>query len=551
MWYRPNSNKVVVIAKKQDSLIESITLFSYLFCAFLFMVGLLQLLSVLLKAGNDGRSLNLFVNLNIRSQVHSTIIFISILSFLIIGAATISFFIQRYNRNNIDKLSRTASILVKEMQKRLLNYGDFNNAKRQDSGTNYDLQKLIEEVSDIHDVDVNIYNLAGDLRVSSEADVYKKGVLSTKMHPEAFYHLDRLRQVQYVQEETMSSLRYLSIYSAVRDEQGRVYAYLNIPYFLSQIDLNQEISNFLVTIINLNAFIFLIAGVIALFITNKITRSFSVIGDKMKEITFGRTNEEIVWTRNDEIGELVKQYNKMVNQLEQSAEALAKSEREGAWREMARQVAHEIKNPLTPMKLSIQYLQKAVDNNQENVKELTTNVANTLVEQIDHLSKIASDFSQFANIGTRNVEVFDLHQVLAALKDLYTSNPRITFRWKKVPGRVMMKADKTHMNRLFTNLLANAVDACSRQAKCRIDISEEWFNNDILIKVRDNGEGIPAEMRARIFTPNFTTKSSGTGLGLAMCKTIVEQAQGKIWFETEVGQGTTFFVQLSVLRDAS
>lgn len=548
LWYKPNNQKVVIVAKKRNTLIESITLFSYLFCAFLFMVALLQLISILLKAGNDRKALQIFWQLNIRSQVHSTIIFISILSFLIIGIATISFFISRYNRNNIDKLSRTAGILVKEMQKRSEDLSIFDDfISIYDSVTIDNVRNLIEEVADIHNVDVNVYDEEGNLTVSSEAEVYKRGILSNKMHPEAFYHLNRLRQVQYVQQEKMSSLEYLSIYSVVRNEKGDVIAYLNIPYFLSQIDVNQEISNFLVTIINLNAFIFLIAGIIALFITNKITRSFSIIGDKMKEIRLGKTNEEIEWNRKDEIGELVKQYNKMVQQLEKSAEALAKSEREGAWREMARQVAHEIKNPLTPMKLSIQYLQKAIHSNKTNVKELTSSVANTLIEQIDHLSKIAADFSRFANIGNRNLEVFDLHQVIENLKDLYSANPDVEVLWKREEAPIWMKADKTHMNRLLTNLLTNSIDACNGQGKCRIQIIEEQKDSTILLQIKDNGEGISKEMQPKIFTPNFTTKSSGTGLGLAMCKSIVEQAGGKIWFETERGIGTTFFVELPLI----
>jgi two-component system, NtrC family, nitrogen regulation sensor histidine kinase NtrY len=547
LWYKASNNKVVVIAKKRDSLIESITLFSYLFCAFLFMVGLMQLIAFLLNVFNVHG--NIFSSLSIRSQVHGTIIFISILSFLIIGAATISFFISRYNRNNIDKLSRTSGIMVREMQKRIQDQSIFDDVlKIYDSLSNADLQKLIEEVSDIHDVDVNVYTLQGNLRVSSRPEYYNWGVLSTKIHPEAFYHLSRLREVQYVQEESMSSLSYQSMYAPVRDDKGEVYAYLNIPYFSSQLDLNQEISNFLVTIINLNAFIFLIAGVIALFITNKITRSFSIIGDKMKEVRLGKTNEEIEWNYKDEIGELVQQYNKMVRQLEQSAEALAKSEREGAWREMARQVAHEIKNPLTPMKLSIQYLQKAINNNQSNVKELTSNVANTLIEQIDHLSKIAADFSRFANIGNKNVEVLDLHQVLSSLVGLYSADPKVKLEWDKVQLPLKMKADKTHMNRLFTNLLTNAVDACANEEKCLIKIKEEANDGHVLIQVKDNGEGIPEETRSKIFVPNFTTKTSGTGLGLAMCKSIVEQAGGDIWFETETDKGTTFFVQLPLLK---
>ncbi|HWR33620.1 MAG TPA: HAMP domain-containing sensor histidine kinase, partial [Chitinophagaceae bacterium] len=536
LWYRTGNEKVVVIARKKETIIEAITLFSYIFCSFLFLVALVQLISFFLKTGFNRRKLKNLLQLNIRKQVHSTIIFISVFSFIIIGIATISFFISRYNRNNSDKLSRTMKIMVNEMEKKLSDQHTFDDVvKIYDSVSNTDLQRLVNEVSDIHGVDVNVYDLEGDLQVSSEANVYRKGVLSKKIDPTAFYHLNRMRQVLHAQEEKIGNISYLSIYSPVRDEEGKVYAYINIPYFTSKPELRQEISNFLVTIINLNAFIFLIAGLIALFIANRITSSFSVISDKMKEVNLGKMNEQIVWNRNDEIGELVQEYNKMVAKLGESAIALAKSEREGAWREMARQVAHEIKNPLTPMKLSIQYLQKAINNNQPNVKELSANVANTLVEQIDHLSKIAADFSQFANIGTTHVELFDLHDVLGSLKDLFQPNQNVELTWYPVNERLMLKADKTQMNRLFTNLFTNAVEACRENGICRIEVNERKEGDKIIVSVKDDGEGIPVEMQERIFIPNFTTKSSGTGLGLAMCKGIVEQAKGRIWFETEQG----------------
>lgn len=548
LWYRASKDKVVVIARQKGTIIETITLFSYIFCSFLFLVAFVQLISLILKTGYNWKGLNKLLQLNIRSQVHSTIIFISIFSFLIIGAATISFFITRYKKSNSDKLSRTMKIMVNEMEKKLSDHSTFDDVvKIYDSVSNYDLQKLVGEVSDIHGVDVNVYSLKGDLQVSSEANVYTKGVLSKKMDPAAYFHLDRLRQVQHSQEEKIGNFSYLSIYSPVRDEEGKAYAYINIPYFTSKPELDQEISNFLVTIINLNAFIFLIAGLIALFITNRITRAFSLISDKMKEVNLGKHNDEIAWNREDEIGELVKEYNKMVTKLGESADALAKSEREGAWREMARQVAHEIKNPLTPMKLSMQYLQKAIQNNQPNIKELTSNVANTLVEQIDHLSKIAADFSQFANIGTTKIELFDLHEVIGSLKDLFSPNENVRISWWPVNDKVMMEADKTQMNRLFTNLLANAVEACKQDTVCKIEINERRDGDTIHISIKDQGEGIPEEMQERIFIPNFTTKSSGTGLGLAMCKGIVEQAKGKIWFETEQGTGTTFHVELPLV----
>lgn len=549
LWYRAGTEKVVVVARKKEATIETITLFSYIFCSFLFLVAFVQLITFVLQTGNNWRGFKNLFQLNIRSQVHSTIIFISIFSFLVIGAATISFFIDRNRQSNNEKLSRTMKIMVNEMEKEMSNHNTFDDViKIYDSVSNDNLQRLVDEVSDIHGVDVNVYDLQGDLQVSSEANVYTKGVLSKKMDPEAFYHLNRMRQVQHSQEERIGNFSYLSIYSPVRDDDGKVYAYINIPYFTSKPELRQEISNFLVTIINLNAFIFLIAGLIALFITNRITSSFSIISEKMRAVNLSSQNEAIDWNRNDEIGELVQEYNKMVAKLGESASALAKSEREGAWREMARQVAHEIKNPLTPMKLSIQYLQKAINNNQPNVKELSSNVANTLVEQIDHLSKIAADFSQFANIGNTNVTSFDLHDVIGSLKELYKSNEHVLFEWMPVNDQVMVEADKTQMNRLFTNLFANAVEACQGNKTCRIEVRELRYESTIRISIKDNGEGIAPEMQERIFIPNFTTKSSGTGLGLAMCMGIVEQAHGKIWFETEQGKGTTFFVELPVVN---
>jgi signal transduction histidine kinase len=543
LWYRDSSEKVVILARKKESLIAAITLFSYLFCSFLFLVTFMQTLSLLLNLSLRKTKVRNAFQMNIRSQVHSTIIFISLVSFLIIGAATISFFIKRYNRNNEDKLSRAMKVMVNEMKKKIPEVM-LKDTLRFSGGADNELKRLVAEVADIQNVNVNVYDLNGNLLVSSQENIYDNGVLSNKMHPEAYYHLVKRLEIERVQKENISDLSYLSIYAPVRDDKNAVYAYLNIPYFLSQFDLNQEISNFLVAIINLNAFIFLIAGVIALFITNRITRSFSLIGEKMREVNLGQLNEEIEWNRNDEIGELVKEYNKMVTKLGESAAILAKSEREGAWREMARQVAHEIKNPLTPMKLSIQYLQKAILNNSPNVKEMTQSVANTLVEQIDHLSKIAFDFSQFANIGTTKVELFDLHDVIRSLKELYHMEKHVEIDWKTSTEKAMLLADKTQMNRLFTNLFQNAVEACNGSERCMINVFETKQDGTITVSVKDNGQGIPPDIQSNIFAPNFTTKSSGTGLGLAMCKGIVEQAHGEIWFETAAGQGTIFHVKL-------
>ena len=545
LWYKAGPDKAVIIVKKDNHYIEAITLFSYLFCAFLFVTSIFWLLNAAIRSRLRWSELRRYWQMSIRNQVHSTIIFISLTSFIIVGVATILFFIDRYNNNNREKLSRTIKVMQNEVRNSLAEQVMFDDViKVYDDGFREKLDKTIAKISEVHAVDINLYDLDGTLRASSLPLPYDKGIVSNKMDPVAYYHLNHLKEIQFFKEETIGTLKFLSNYVPVIDETGREYAFLNIPYFTSQTKLRQEISNFLVAIINLNAFIFLIAGIVAFFITNRITRSFSFISNKMKAVNLGRMNEAIIWNRRDEIGELVKEYNKMVAKLDNSAAALAKSEREGAWREMARQVAHEIKNPLTPMKLSLQYLQRAIDNNTGNVYELTKSVARTLVEQIDHLSQIAGEFSQFANIGNPRNEIFDLNESLKMLTQLHSIEDNLELTWKPVNGAVMVDADRTHINRLFTNLIQNALQAIPDDTRASIVMEETLSGNSVLITIRDNGTGIPQDVQSKIFTPNFTTKTSGTGLGLAMCKGIVEESKGNIWFKTTMGVGTTFFVEL-------
>jgi two-component system, NtrC family, nitrogen regulation sensor histidine kinase NtrY len=545
LWHPVSDDKVIVIAKKDTLLIEAITLFSYLFSAFLILVALFWISSVLIQTRLHWQQLKKFLQLNIRSQIQTTIIFVSLFLFLVIGVSTIFFLINRYNRNNQDRLSASLKVITGEIGNRLVSYAAAANISSPiKQMPREDLDRIVNNVAEIHNADINLYDVNGSLIVSSNPFIYTKGMLSDQMNPLAFYYMNRLNSIEFFNQEKMGGISFQSIYTPLRLEKGSATAYINLPSFNTEDELNDEISRFLVTIINLNVFIFLIAGIIAVFLTNRITTSFSLISEKMRQVNLSKTNEVIEWKKNDEIGGLIREYNKMVAKLDESATALAKSEREGAWREMARQVAHEIKNPLTPMKLSIQYLLKANNSGAPNVKELTASVAKTLVEQIDHLSKIASDFSQFAHIGNPHNEVLDLHELLSSLTSLYRTMENVLFKWVPAPGKILVNADKTQLNRLFTNLLQNALEACHGQETCVISLSEELKDDQILIRISDNGEGIPEQMRSKIFIPNFTTKSSGTGLGLAMSKTIVEQARGKIWFETTEDVGTTFFVEL-------
>ena len=544
LWYYAGADKVVIIAKENNLAIESITLFSYLFCSFLLISGLLWVINILVSARLNRKKIVSYWQISIRNQIHGTIIFISVISFLVIGFATIMFFVIRYEANNREKLSRTIRIMEKEVKSSISSGWKVSDTS-QLSNLDYDkkLEQTVEKISDIHGVDVNLYDLNGNLRISSLPLPYTKGILSTKMNPIAFYHLSNQKEIQFFQKENIGDLTFMSNYIPVIDADGNNYAYLNIPYFTSQNILKQEISNFLITIINLNAFIFLLAGIVSLFITNRITNTFSLITEKMKKINIGTHNEAIDWKRDDEIGALVMEYNKMVSKLEESAAILAKTEREGAWKEMARQVAHEIKNPLTPMKLSMQFLQKSIDNNAPNINELARNVAVTLIEQIDHLSNIANAFSQFAHIGEAKKEVFDMNETLRSVILLHEVNDNLEIIRILLPEKIIINADKTQINRLFTNLILNAIQSVPDDRMPSITIAQMISDNHIITKIKDNGQGISEEIKSKIFTPNFTTKSSGTGLGLAMCKRIVEQAEGEIWFDTIPDEGTSFYVK--------
>jgi signal transduction histidine kinase len=547
LWYRAGYNKIIVMTRKNERVLETITLFSYIFCAFLFLVALIQLVSNILNfALNKGRlKKQLRFSTSIRGQIHNTFILITLLSFLVIGIATISFFTKRFDDSNSEHLGRTMSIMLNEMQ----SHTEIGSLvyEQADSLNSQRLEEIMKRVADIHGVDVNLYNFRGNLLATSHPDLYDNGVLSSKIDPRAYYYLQKLRHIEHTQKEKIWDRKYTNMYAPLRNKDGTFYAYLSIPYFISEQVLNEEISRFLITLINLNAFIFLITGLVALLITNRITHSFALIKDKLMQVNLSKHNEMIIWEKNDEIGSLVTEYNKMVTKLQVSADALAKSERQEAWREMARQVAHEIKNPLTPMKLSLQYLQRAIDNDSPNVQQLTFNVSKTLVEQIDHLSKIAADFSQFANINQVKTEIFDLHEVIQPLIVIYSKNPEVDLLWQPLSQPITVFADKTHMNRVFTNLFGNAIEAAREDVTCKMTVKERIEGNKVYVSVSDNGVGIKAEMLDKIFTPNFTTKTSGTGLGLAMCKTIIEQAGGEITFETDVNKGTTFHIELPLV----
>ncbi len=549
LWYKASNNKVIVLVKKKLAGAEFLTLFALLFLCIILFTCLIEISAFFLRQRKVPTSSEQLFSFNIRTQVQATIILLSLFSFIIIGFITIRFFISQFNTSTEEKLTKTIQIITNEIQdatRSQLIFSDWNVI-----GSNTDIDRKIVEIANLNNTDINLYDVSGKLKLSTQPYIYNREILSNKMQPVAFDMLKNKHRILYFQDEYIQSFSFVSMYAPVKNDNDETIAYLNIPYLNSGIEVNQEISNLLVTLINLNAVIFALASVVAIFLTRSIISSLVQIGGKMRDFQFGGKIERIEWRRKDEISVLVDAFNEMVQRLEESAAALARSERAGAWQEMARQVAHEIKNPLTPMKLSAQYLERAIKGNASNVKELALKMSSTLIEQTDQLAKIAGDFSQFANINQAKPEMINLTQLLESLCDLHTTGSEADIVYELPDEDFTIYADKTQISRLFTNLMKNAGEAVNTESdeELTIQIRQVRKKDSVRVIIRDNGTGISADKQKHIFEPNFTTKSSGTGLGLAICKRITENAGGKIWFDTVEHKGTTFYVEFPLVSD--
>lgn len=288
-------------------------------------------------------------------------------------------------------------------------------------------------------------------------------------------------------------------------------------------------------------------GLFAVFVANKITAPLALVQRSLAKTSIGKPNEPIFWKRHDEIGSLIKEYNLMIVALEQSANTIMRSERESAWREMAKQVAHEIKNPLTPLKLGIQQLERSWREKDERFNERFAKFSESFIEQIDSLSHIASEFSEFAKMPDTQLKEVDVLDILDKAVDVFQNNIGVNITVANSCGQdaLVIQGDRDQLLRSFNNLIKNSIEAAVTKRRCHIEIT---VNHDrdhhVAIAIRDNGEGVPPEARAKMFQPNFTTKSSGTGLGLAFVKQAVEGMGGSIRYESSVGKGTTFYLRI-------
>ena len=405
----------------------------------------------------------------------------------------------------------------------------------------------IHELSDIHSLQINIFSLEGKLLKSSKASFSIDSVAP----PIPKYVLGLIQSSidkRYVDVKTIDGKKYRASFSQIKDLKFKPLGILNLPYIQDDGFYERELRNFLIRLSQVYSFMLVIAFALAYFLSSYITKSLKSISLRITSTNLNQKNEKIETDDSSrEVSLLIDAYNNMVDKLEESALLLAQSEREQAWREMAKQVAHEIKNPLTPMRLTVQSFERMFDANDSDIKQKIKDYSETLIQQIDTMSSVASAFSNFASMPAQQNETLNVVSVIELALEIFNEE-YITFEADE--KEIITLMDRTQLIRIITNLVKNAIQSIPEsQSDKQIFIKVKKFDDLVSIQVIDNGKGIEAHNIPRIFEPKFTTKTSGMGLGLGIIKNIIENYKGTITFETEIEKGTTFTVTLPLIKN--
>ena len=464
--------------------------------------------------------------------------FMVVCFFSIIGSTAMSYLIIK---KSTDEQSVTEMQSKFEALMKTLDYAVSHTNITQEKDLVNILQNEIYEISDINKHDVILYDLQGNYLVSNKE---LSLVAQKKIPHETLMNVlesDKRVDVQEYDQKVGSNVT--SSYMILRNNMLEPIAIVYFPFYHNDNIYAGAFNKYVQYIILVNLFLILLSIWLSWVISKNLTKTITRISELITRTTlFGREMKPIKYFQNDELSGLVKSYNKMIYQIEDQKMLLANKEREEAWREMAKQVAHEVKNPLTPMKLLIQNFERKFDKNDPEIDQKVRNLSRSLVDQIDLVATVASAFSEFAKLPPKNDEFFNLKEELENLVRVFNDDGNIYFHANK--DMMPVRMDRIYLSRIFTNLITNAKQAVSEQRKSIINIDAELFNKKIIIVIEDNGIGIPKDKLEQIFEPNFTTKNSGMGLGLTMVKKMIEEYKGDISVKSEEGKGTKFTIIL-------
>ncbi len=473
--------------------------------------------------------------LSLRSRIFLFMILLVVVASILIAAVTIYQYSEQSKDYHKQRLERKETQLLSSMDYVL----EHTSWLRDTEHLGLIFKDEIYEIADILNVKFNIYDLEGTL-IKSSRPSFENDSISKCISAETLNHLNQSPEKRYVEKNEQLGSDYQSSYTIFSDFNAKPLGILNVPYFEDDSFSNAELKEFLVRLGYAYFVMLLVAIAFAYFVSRYITRSLKTISVKMKETRLEKRNKKIALKgASAEVSVLVESYNSMIDELEESAVQLATSEREQAWREMAKQVAHEIKNPLTPMRLSVQSFQRKFDPKDRNINKKVDEYSKTLIQQIDTMSSIASAFSNFAKMPAQKSEQLNVVEVIDLALDIFTEN-YITFTADE--KEIIATFDRTQLIRVVTNLVKNAIQSIPEGRTPKIDVNVFSKNDDVVFTVSDNGNGVSEENKPKVFEPKFTTKTSGMGLGLPMIKNIIEAYGGSITFASKDNEGTIFKV---------
>jgi two-component system nitrogen regulation sensor histidine kinase NtrY len=431
----------------------------------------------------------------------------------------------------------------KETQlKRQINYI----VNKHDLSDRYDLwegyEKDFEEITKIHSVEYSIFTTGGRPLYYSylPLDVISNNYSLEEEFAEMLVSTD---EGKFTSENFTDVGKFQASYSVLKNDVGEKYAILFFPYFQDVSFAESELNVFLSTLYQIYFIMLVVAIVLAYFISRYVTRSIETIRLKIGQAGLLKKNEKIYLSNaTKEIDSLVNSYNKMIDDLEDSAERLAKTEREQAWQEMAKQVAHEIKNPLTPMRLTVQSFQKNSGlKKDEDQKDKLNDFCDTLIEQIDTMSNVATSFSDFATLPKTQLEKTDIVEATKKVVEIFEQN---NISLETSSENIFIKLDKEQWIRVMTNLIKNSIQAIPHDREPIINVKITEGLKTVKVIVSDNGLGVSKNNRDKIFEPKFTTKSDGMGLGLGIVRSIINSHRGEISYKSKSRKGTDFKISL-------
>ncbi|HEY1025343.1 MAG TPA: ATP-binding protein, partial [Sphingobacteriaceae bacterium] len=546
--YRPNRYKLIVVSRFVSNYTTQLAAISFVFIvlsAFTMIVLVLKELWVNFQSFTFNLNryrLKYFSFVNhmlYKTRIQLSMVGAVVTTLIVAGIITLFNISQQYRtqqrRDLLEKINRITDGFDRQLFK---------------NGTlplNAQTELAFKAFAEVNAADLNLYDTQGHLVFTTQPRLYQSGIIAQKMNAQAYLYLNKLQKLEYVNEEVMGDLNYIAAYTALKNNRNEPIGYLSLPDLTNEKEYQDRVGVFLNALINVYTLVFVAIGFFAVFIANQITSPLTLIQKILSQTNIGRKNEPIVWKRQDEIGNLIKEYNNMILALEESANKLARSERESAWREMAKQIAHEIKNPLTPLKLGVQLLEKSWMEKDPNFDKKFEKFSKSFIEQIESLSLIASEFSNFAKMPDTVLSRVDLKEIIARSVEVYQQLEQIDINFSDLTADdVFVMGDKDQLLRSFNNLIKNSIEAIPDGVRGNIHISLESVDGLVTVIFEDNGNGIPENVRERIFMPNFTTKSSGTGLGLAFVKQAIENMGGVIDYRTELGNGTTFYLTIPI-----